>query len=164
MPRNDNERADALSRIVDYDDWSINPSVFKWLDSIWGPHTVVDRFATDFNAQIERFNSRFWCGNTEAVDAFTVNWAGENNWWCPPVSLIGRVLQHAKVCSTLVIPFWVSAAFWPMICPQGDGFAGFVHGAIQLPGSIDNLIVPGKRGATLDIKNSHMLALRISFR
>ena len=83
------------------------------------------------------------------------------------MSLIGRVLQHAKVCSsegTLVIPFWVSAAFWPMICPQGDGFAGFVHGAIQLPGSIDNLIVPGKRGATLDIKNSHMLALRISFR
>ena len=46
MPRNDNERADALSRIIDYDDWSINPSVFKWLDSIWGPHTV-DRFATD---------------------------------------------------------------------------------------------------------------------
>ena len=86
VPCNDNERADALSRIVDYDDWSINPSVFKWLDSIWGPHTV-DRFATDFNAQIERFNSRFWCGNTEAVDAFTVNWAGEKE------KTIGGALQ-----------------------------------------------------------------------
>jgi len=41
IPRAENEIADYISRIVDYDDW---PMVFNELDRQWGPHTV-DRFA-----------------------------------------------------------------------------------------------------------------------
>ena len=52
-----------------------------------GAHTV-DRFANMLNRQVERFNSRFWTPETEAVDTFTVDWVDENNWWCPPVELI----------------------------------------------------------------------------
>ena len=44
VPREFNERADFLSRIVDYSDWFLNPAVFAELDAAWGPHTV-DRFA-----------------------------------------------------------------------------------------------------------------------
>ena len=42
------------------------------------PH-AMDRFANHENTQLPRFNSRFWCPGTEAVDAFSVSWAGENN-------------------------------------------------------------------------------------
>ena len=97
IPRDLNERADALSRIIDYDDWMLNPAVFADIEVLWGPHSV-DRFASCHNCQIPRFNSRCWSPGSEAIDAFTVNWEGENNWWCPPIGLIPRVLRHAKEC------------------------------------------------------------------
>ena len=66
-----NQLADYFSRIIDYD---IDQKVYKWLDTKWGPHTV-DRFATCYNAQVERFNSRYACPGSEAVDALTVDWS-----------------------------------------------------------------------------------------
>jgi len=80
---------------VDYDDWMINLMVFQWLDGLWGPHTV-DRFPAPGNAQLDRLNSRFWVPGSEAVDAFTCNWAEDNNWWVPPIHLITRVIRHAQ--------------------------------------------------------------------
>ena len=56
IPRKDNELADYLNRIVDYDDWSLSRSTFRELDKVWGPHTV-DRFASHYNTQLSRFNS-----------------------------------------------------------------------------------------------------------
>ena len=44
IPREQSELADYYSRIVDYNDWMLNPSFFSWLDALWGPHTV-DQFA-----------------------------------------------------------------------------------------------------------------------
>ena len=41
IPRSLNERADFLSRFVDKDDWSVNPSVFRVIDAKWGSHTIV---------------------------------------------------------------------------------------------------------------------------
>eukprot|EP00731_Ephydatia_muelleri_P018538 Em0011g578a len=119
IPREQNEIADYISRIVDYDDWYVNPAVFAWVEELWGPHTV-DRFASHYNMQLPRFNSRFASPGAEAVDAFTVNWSGENNWWCPPPVLIPRVLRHAEGCralGTLVVPCWESAPYWPLLCP-----------------------------------------------
>ena len=65
IPRDLNERADSLSRIVDYDDWMLNPVVFADIESVWGPHSV-DRFASCHNYQIPRFNSRRWNPGSEA--------------------------------------------------------------------------------------------------
>ena len=73
IPRSGNQVADYLSRIVDEDDWMVHPTIFDQLDHMWGPHTV-DRFASIDNRQLERFNSRFWDPEIEAVDTFTVNW------------------------------------------------------------------------------------------
>ena len=104
--REANQQADFISRIVDSDDWSLHPDLFEKLDAKWGPHTV-DRFANCFNTQLPRFNSRFWNPGSEAVDTFTYNWEGENNWWCPPVCLVPRVLRHAQetaAVGTLVVP------------------------------------------------------------
>ena len=57
--REENEFADYLSRVVDYDDWMLNPVVLQELDIMWGPHTI-DRFADVHNRQLERFNSCYW--------------------------------------------------------------------------------------------------------
>jgi len=59
IPRDQNELADYYSRIIDYNDYMFNPSIFAWLDGLWGPHNV-DQFANSVNAQISRFNTRFW--------------------------------------------------------------------------------------------------------
>ena len=40
IPRSLNERADYASRIMDYDDWKVDPSWFAVLDTWWGPNTV----------------------------------------------------------------------------------------------------------------------------
>ena len=85
---------------------TIGSMIFHRLDLIWGPHTV-DRFANVNNRQLERFNSRFWDPETEAVDAFTVDWGDDTNWWCPPVGLVPRLIQHAcktKAVGTLIVP------------------------------------------------------------
>ena len=167
LPREENQLADYLSRIVDYDDWYLNPEVFSMLESLWGPHTV-DRFANHRNTHLPRFNSRYACIDSEAVDAFTVHWGGENNWWCPPPYLIPRVLKHAEVCKakgTLVVPAWESGPFWPLICPNGHDFAKFVEAFVSLP-LLDTLFCPGESGQVLfhgKVPNSAVYALRVNF-
>ena len=122
IPRSVNYQADLLSRTIDFDDYTIHDHVFRMLDCKWGPHTV-DRFACSYNAKVSRYNSRFYQPGTEAVDAFTQNWDGENiNWILPPVSQISRVISHAGACkavATLVIPVWKSSDFWLLLCEDG---------------------------------------------
>ena len=168
VPRGENQLADYISRISDYDDWQLDPFVFNCLDGLWGPHSV-DRFANDYNAQIVRFNSRFASVGAEAIDAFTVHWGGgENNWWCPPPSLIIRVIRHAEVCKakgTLVVPYWESAPFWPVLCPDGSCFAPFVVAVCDLPLS-KHLFQRGRSGNVLfngQMPNTPVLAMRIEF-
>ena len=57
IPRDSNHQADSLSRLIDFDDYSIDDDVFHMLDCKWGPHTV-DRFACSYNAKLPRFKSR----------------------------------------------------------------------------------------------------------
>ena len=104
--RDENQKANFLSRQSDQDDWSIHPNVFKDLDEAWGPHTI-DRFANYYNTQLPRFNSWFWNPGAEAVDTFTCDWEGEMSWLCPPPHLIPRTIQHAKrthARGTLIVP------------------------------------------------------------
>ena len=70
VPRASNEKADFISKIVDYDDWAINATVFRQINALLGPH-AVNRLASYYNTQLPRFNTRFWNPNTEAVDTFS---------------------------------------------------------------------------------------------
>ena len=49
IPSSLNENDDAISRIVDFDDWGVSFEFFRLVDSIWGPHSV-DRFALSHTA------------------------------------------------------------------------------------------------------------------
>ena len=167
VPREENQLADYFSRIVDLDDWQLDSGAFRLLDGLWGPHTV-DRFVDNYNAQLIRFNSRYACPGTEAVDASTVHWGEENNWWCPPPGLVVRVIRHAEACNacgTLIVPCWKSVPFWPLLCLDGEMFSPFVAAVCKLPLS-QGLFHPGRSGGVLfggKCPNTPVLALRLVF-
>ena len=134
VPRSLNEYADSLSRVIDFDDWSVSTDFFAYISSLFGPFTV-DRFACPDSAKCARFYSKFWCPGAEGVDAFSVDWAGENNWLVPPIYLISRTIFHLEVCGVrgvLDIPKWLSAAFWPTVFPMG-GLRPFVRLVVEFP-------------------------------
>ena len=173
LPRSDNQLADNLSKTVDLDDWQLHPQLFTMLHKSWGPFTI-DRFASSYNKHLQRFNSRFWCPDTEAVDCFTQDWSNETNWLCPPVSLIISVIRHMSVCyakGTLIVPRWPSAIFWPVIMPEPGKFAPFIKESLVLP-KITQMCIPGegqliayqkKPSVFMGTPSFDLLALRIEF-
>ena len=46
IPPTQNERADYLSKIVGYDDWTVKDYYFRAVTSFWGSCSVVDCFAS----------------------------------------------------------------------------------------------------------------------
>ena len=81
------------------------------------PHTVK-RFPDSFNAHLPRFNSRFYVPGTESVNAFSISWEGEINWLVPPLHRIVQTIQHVVASrgkGTLIVPFWPSSGFWPLL-------------------------------------------------
>ena len=117
----------------------------------WDPHSV-DRFANHENTQLPRFNSRFWCPGTEAVDAFSVSWAGENNWLVPPIFLIPKVLNHMVALggrATLVVPAWPSAPFWPFIFTNG-GLSPIFSDIFEIPLGTDVFVLGNYKIPFLD--------------
>ena len=102
---------------MDYDDWGVIQTWFNHITKKLCP-VSIDRFADGLNAKVDRFNSRFYCLGTEAVDAFTQDWANKVNWLVPPLYLVGRVLEYMKLnhySGILVVPMWQSAYFWPEV-------------------------------------------------
>ncbi|KAK3087671.1 hypothetical protein FSP39_008985 [Pinctada imbricata] len=153
ISRTQNIRADNLSKCCDSDDWSIKADIFAHIDYVWGPHTV-DRFASDYNTKCIRFNSRWWCRNTEGVNAFSQNWQGENNWFVPPPKLVNKVINKMKTDhaeGTLVIPNWRSAPYWPLLQDKwyvkdsmwlapSSVISGKGNNGINLRTNIDNVV------------------------
>ena len=105
-----NVSADRLSRIVDKSNWMLNPGIFFMLDAIWGQHTI-DRFASNQNSHLKRFNSRFWEPGSEGIDALAQDWHCENNFINPPWTLLPKVVEkiiQEKAWATVVAPVWPS--------------------------------------------------------
>ena len=119
IPRSLNEFIDSMSRIIDYDDWCISHQFFQYINSYFGPFSV-DRFASSDTTKCCRFYSKFWWPGSEGVDAFSITWLGDNNWLVPPVHLVSHTILHLESCrasSTLLVPKWPSAVFWPILFP-----------------------------------------------
>ena len=116
IPRTEIERADYISRIIDIDDWQISADCFKSLEESWGVHSL-NCFASYYN-KVSKFFSRFWNPGCSGVDFFVQNLDGENCLVVPPVSLIARAIHYLRVSmaiATIVVPFWPSSYFWPII-------------------------------------------------
>jgi len=167
IPRGENHVADYLSKIVEKDDWGISPYILSLMQSSWG-NLEVDFFASRHNAKLQRFYSRFWCKESEGVDAFTYPWAHSFGLFVPPIILIPRVLLKMQSCGAkgvLIVPEWKSANFWPMIWTSDGHLKSFVIDCMVLP-TEKMYYIPCKNGSGLfgveDLK-FRMLALLISF-
>ena len=77
------------------------------------------------HAKVVRFFSRFW-NPSKCRCRFFQSLDSENCLVVPPVMLIATVLHYLKgTLATLVIPFWPSSRFWPLITCI---YAAAVHG------------------------------------
>ena len=106
----------------------------------------MDRFASSYNAKVSRFIATFYQPGTEAVDAFTQNPDGENNWILPTVSQISRVIAHAGACKavgTLVIPIWKLSYVWLLSCENAKHWNAFVRHWLTLS-KFKNPFIKGK--------------------
>ena len=168
VPREAIYYADHLSKLVDHDDWCTTPYFFRVLDQKWGPFSV-DRFADNNNTKLKRFNSKYLCPNTEHVDAFTLTWEGENNYLVPPVGMVPRVLAHMAAChgrGVMVVPYWPSAAFFPLVSTTGNEFKGFVWDWMRFPAGQYKALVQGpNKGVFIgsEVFKSDVLALALQF-
>ena len=134
IPRALNDVADNISKSIDTDDWTIDFETFNYVQQNFGNFTV-NRFASDSNNKVEKFNSKFYCPTTKGVNAFTFDWSKEFNWLCPPISLVGACINHLKSCKgrgVLLVPRWESAFYWPLLTPNGDIFYDFVKHVLCL--------------------------------
>lgn len=138
----------------------------SWI-SVWGPHTV-DRFASLNSKQLDRFCSKWLCPGCESVDAFTLSWSGENNWLVPPVYLISRVLKHMsyyREFGTLIVPYWPSAAWWPLLFKDDGTMQDFIVGCLDVP-LHPSTFLPGSAEGDLfghGTLSCRILAVRIVF-
>ena len=130
IPRSLNDHADAISRIIDFDDWGVSLEFFNHIDHIGGPHTV-DCVANFNNRKLTKFYFCYWNPHAQGVDAFCQDWGKENNWLVSPVFLVPRVIRHLVECKAegaLIVPKWISSPFWPMLFgPQ------YIHTFIEAP-------------------------------
>ena len=150
IPRSLNEKADFLSKIVDFDDWTVKDCYFHAVNSYWGPCSV-DCFASYKNHKIPRFYSRFFNPGSLGVDSLAFIWAGETCWLVPPVSLVKNVICHVCFCQCrgiLVVPYWPSAPFWPFLVERKGGFRSFVLDSLFVENGKD-VYLHGENNSTL---------------
>ena len=81
-------------------------------------------FASWLNKKCDRFNARWYCRGAEAVDAFTQDWQGENNWINAPFAVLDRVftlMRAQRAHGAVLVPSsrryssrpWHTAIFGP---------------------------------------------------
>ena len=98
------------------------------------------------NALLPRFNSRFWSPGCEAADCFTQDWSSDNNWVCPPVTILLKAVNHMKKCralGTVIVPEWPSAPFWPVLSPKLGSMKKYLVNHEVLP-KLNNLCISGR--------------------
>ena len=167
IPRSLNEKSDLLSHVIDHGDRAISDHIFYRLEHLWGPHSI-DRFADHLNCKLLRFNSKYWVPGSENVDCFACDWKHDNNYACPPVSLISRTIFHMRNCratGTMILPVWHSAPFWPLIYSfKEKTFERFITEFMEIPNK-KNSFIPGKYSKLFGLQdlNFQMMAIRINF-
>ena len=166
IPRSLNDKADYISKIVDYDDWGVTTEFFNMLNGKWGKHTI-DRFASYSNKKVVRFNSKFWTPGSLGIDAFAFDWHADNNWLVPPIYLVPRVLRHMQVCKclgTLVVPLWKSSVYWPLLVKKDMIFNSFVKDFIVFNNTKGIFMQGSVKSIFDDSFRSPVIACRIDMR
>ena len=127
--------ADAGSKWIDTDDWSVDLFTFNYLSGMMQRPADIDLFADTVNARAGLFASRYVCPRTFQVDAFALDWSGYHAWICPPtlclVDVVKKILVSSHLTGILIAPVWQSAPFWPFLVPDGVHLASCFNGAFR---------------------------------
>ena len=119
VPREQLVAADALSKYVERNDFSLTPAALALVRQL-GPWDI-DRFAAAHNAKastagaVPRFNSLFATEGAEAVDAFAQSWVDGVSFVLPPFQKVDQVLDHIErddAEAVVVVPLWRKQPFW----------------------------------------------------
>ncbi len=119
IPRDLNNVADLISCTLDYDDFSVTVEFFRIIQQQLRVTFTVDAFANAKNAKVDRYFSITFSKGCIGVDAFNYGWSQtELYWFFPPIAVIGRVINHMKLCKSkgcLLVPQWKNAYFYPLL-------------------------------------------------
>jgi len=147
------EEADALSKVKDSDDWSIDIISFESLDRMF--NFSLDVFASEQNRKTTMFYSEFMTPNTSGVDAFAQSWSDQTLWICPPIKYLIHIaitLRRIEAEGVILVPDWITSSFyyfyfdtfkkakwpfqevkrWKPFVIQNQGAEGSLKGKIQL--------------------------------
>jgi hypothetical protein len=128
------QKADALTKQVNSDDWSIHPDAFNTLQQWFGIFSI-DLFASPENFKVSRYYLYSFSASCAGVDAFSLSWKGENAYCAPPIALILRVIRKIEVMKmkrVLLIPLWRGACFLLHAFPDGGHLGGVFRSFRQL--------------------------------
>jgi hypothetical protein len=128
------QKADAMTKQVNTDDWSIHPEAFSTLQSWFGKFTV-DLFASADNFKVSKFYFYTFSADSTGVDAFSMSWEGERAYCAPPIVLILRTIRKielTKMTGVQLIPLWPGARFWLHAFPDGRHLGGVFKSFKQL--------------------------------
>lgn len=153
VPREFNEPADEMSRMVDRSDWGISPTIASIVQKRLG-WANVDLFANEVNSKCARFMSRFPTPGSLGSDAFSCPsiWRPPNVLWCvPPTTLICKTLGYARMLGSrgiLGIPRWSSHAAWPLIAEKTGKYKSFIRDSVEF-GTGARILIPSSSGNSL---------------
>lgn len=118
----DNKTADYYSRnFSDSTEWRLKPEIFKRLcKHFFQPQ--IDLFASRINRQLDNFVSWFPEPGASFNDAFSRSWSTLLPYIFPPFNLINKVInkivQDRVVKAILIVPFWKSQPWFPLLLPN----------------------------------------------
>ena len=119
IPRDLNYVADQISRIVDYDDYTINVNVFVYFVEAWAPHTI-HRFTCYYNNVIITrklvvlIQSIFSLGQSVLMLSHKIGLMRQFVYVRPPVYMTVTVINHLRIfeaAGTLIVPLWIAAHY-----------------------------------------------------
>ena len=116
-------KADAISRWVkDREDCTLNPRIFSRMLQFLGSEIQlhVDMFASPGDAKLPLFCTRWPHYQAHLVDALkcplgTLKDVHANPSWSVISQWLHRLGANPQVVCLLVVPYWVSATWWPLL-------------------------------------------------
>ncbi|KAK6196318.1 hypothetical protein SNE40_001564 [Patella caerulea] len=154
-----NFHADFLSRHITSTDWKLHPALFRYIDKMWGPHTI-DRCASLVTTQIPTYNSYYSDPECVGIDCLAQSdWGIHNNYVNPPFRILNKVLDvivAQKACATVIAPKWVTKPWYQRIIQMS------ISPPIRIPNNSRTFINFGQTPEPLKNPRWHIFAWRIS--
>ncbi len=116
--------ADSLSKVIDMDEWLINPSLLSQLcKSLKCPFPTLDAFANSQNHLSKRYFTLHWDPHAAGTDFFRLwayPWKKDFAWINPPFNrrLIAMTVDKIiswNITGILCVPAWTRSGWWWLV-------------------------------------------------